>query len=145
MQDLDKRIRFLQTVPMFKGLDERQLNRLARRFTERSFATGESIVNQGALGIGLFIIEKGRAEAVRESSTGEKTVVNQLGPTDFFGELSLLDEAPRTASVVAVEPTTCLVLTQLDFMSVLREDADIPIALLRVLARRFRIAMEGMQ
>ncbi|NWG15402.1 MAG: cyclic nucleotide-binding domain-containing protein [Chloroflexi bacterium] len=145
MQDLDKRIRFLQTVPMFKGLDERQLHRLARRFTERSFATGEAIVSQGALGIGLFIIETGRAEAVRENVNGEKMVVNQLGPTEFFGELSLLDEAPRTASVIAVEPTTCLVLTQLDFMSVLREDADIPIALLKVLARRFRTAMEGMQ
>lgn len=144
MQDIDKRIRFLQTVPMFKGLDDRQLNRLARRFTERSFATSEAIVNQGTLGIGLFIIATGQADAVREHPDGTKTVVNTLGPTDFFGELSLLDEAPRTASVVATEPTTCLVLTQLDFLSVLREDADIPIAILRVLARRFRAAMENL-
>ncbi|MBI5670598.1 MAG: cyclic nucleotide-binding domain-containing protein [Chloroflexi bacterium] len=145
MQDLDKRIRFLQTVPLFKGLDDRQLNRLARRFTERSFATGEAIVSQGTLGIGLFIIAKGHAEAVRELANGETVVVNQLGPTDFFGELSLLDEAPRTASVVATEPTTCLVLTQLDFMGVLREDTDIPIAILKVMAQRFRHLMDSLQ
>ncbi len=145
MQDIDKRIRFLETVPLFKGLDDRQLNRLARRFTERSFATGESIVNQGTLGIGLFIIAKGHAEAVRELTNGETVVVNQLGATDFFGELSLLDEAPRTASVVATEPTICLVLTQLDFMGVLREDSDIPIAILKVMARRFRNLMDSMQ
>lgn len=145
MQDFDKRIRFLETVPLFKGLDDRQLNRLARRFTERSFATGESIVNQGTLGIGLFIIASGHAQAVRELANGESVVVNQLVTTDFFGELSLLDESPRTASVVATEPTTCLVLTQLDFMGVLREDVDIPIAILRVMTRRFRGLMDSMQ
>lgn len=145
MQDLDKRIRFLETVPLFKGLDDRQLNRLARRFSERAFATGERIVNQGTLGIGLFIIASGHAEAVRELVNGETAVVNQLSATDFFGELSLLDEAPRTASVVATEPTVCLVLTQLDFMAVLREDVDIPIAILKVLARRFRNLMESLQ
>jgi len=145
MQDFDKRIRFLETVPLFKGLDDRQLNRLARRFTERSFATSEAIVNQGTLGIGLFIISSGQANAVRELANGETVVVNKLGPTDFFGELSLLDEAPRTASVVAAEPTVCLVLTQLDFMGVLREDVDIPIAILKVMARRFRQLMDSLQ
>lgn len=145
MQDIDKRIRFLETVPLFKGLDDRQLNRLARRFAERNFATGEAIVSQGTLGIGLFIIAKGQADAVRTLANGETVVVNKLGVTDFFGELSLLDESPRTASVVASEPTTCLVLTQLDFISVLREDVEIPIAILRVLTRRFRSLMESMQ
>jgi len=145
MQDIDKRIRFLETVPLFKGLDDRQLNRLARRFAERAFATGEAIVSQGTLGIGLFIIAKGQADAVRTLANGETVVVNHLGVTDFFGELSLLDESPRTASVVATEPTTCLVLTQLDFISVLREDVEIPIAILRVLTRRFRSLMESMQ
>lgn len=144
MQDLDKRIRFLRTVPMFKGLDDRQLNRLAKRFNERSYATTETIVSQGALGIGLFIMVTGRAQAVYERPDGEKVVVNEFGPTDFFGELSLLDEAPRTASVIAVEPTTCLVLTRLDFLSALREDPEIPIAILMVMARRFRSLMENL-
>jgi CRP-like cAMP-binding protein len=127
---------------MFQGLNERQLNRLAKRFKERTYAKGETIVTQGTLGIGLFIIEKGQVDAVREHGDGSKSVVNQLRSTDFFGELSLLDEAPRTASVIAVEDTTCLVLTQLDFMSALQEDADIPIVMLKELAQRFRRLME---
>ena len=144
MQDADQITRFLHTVPMFQGLNERQLNRLAKRFKERTYAKGETIVTQGTLGIGLFIIEKGNVEAVREHNDGSKSVVNQLGSTDFFGELSLLDEAPRTASVVAVEDTICLVLTQLDFMSALQEDADIPIVMLKELAKRFRRLMENL-
>ncbi|MEO8610238.1 MAG: cyclic nucleotide-binding domain-containing protein [Chloroflexota bacterium] len=144
MQDADQITRFLHTVPMFQGLNERQLNRLAKRFKERNYAKGETIVTQGTLGIGLFIIEKGKVEAVREHTDGSKSVVNQLGSTDFFGELSLLDESPRTAHVITVEDTTCLVLTQLDFMSALQEDADIPIVMLKELAKRFRRLMENL-
>jgi CRP-like cAMP-binding protein len=144
MQDYDKIKTFLHTVPMFQGLDDRQFTRLARRFTERSYAKGETIVTQGTLGIGLFIVESGRTEAVRELPDGQKVVVNTLNPTDFFGELSLLDEAPRTASVIATEDTKCLILTQLDFLSALREDSEIPIIMLRELAKRFRRQMESL-
>lgn len=143
MQEQEHIIRFLHTVPMFQGLNERQLTRLAKRFKERSYTTGETIVTQGTLGIGLFIIEKGKVEAVREHNDGSKSVVNTLAPTDFFGELSLLDDAPRTASVIAAEDSTCLVLTQLDFMSALQEDAEIPIVMLKELAKRFRRAIES--
>jgi CRP/FNR family transcriptional regulator, cyclic AMP receptor protein len=142
MQDNQNIIRFLHTVPLFQGLGERQLQRLAKRFKERSYAKGEAIVHQGTLGIGLFILEAGRADVVHDAADGEKTVVNQLGPTDFFGELSLLDDAPRTASVVASEDAKCLVLAQLDFMDALQEDADIPIVMLKEMARRFRRAMQ---
>jgi CRP-like cAMP-binding protein len=144
MQDYEKIKTFLHTVPMFQGLDDRQLSRLARRFTERSYAKGETIVTQGTLGIGLFIVESGRVEAVRELPDGQKIVVNTLNPTDFFGELSLLDEAPRTASVVTTEDSKCLILTQLDFLSALREDSEIPIIMLRELAKRFRRQMESL-
>jgi len=144
MSDLEKTSRFLHTVPMFQGLQDRQLQRLARRFTERTFAAGETIVTQGTLGIGLFVIESGKVNAVRLNPDGSSTVVNSLGSTEFFGELSLLDDAPRTASVVATEETRCLVLTQLDFMSVLHEDADIPIIMLKELAKRFRRLMESL-
>jgi CRP-like cAMP-binding protein len=144
MADVSRITRFLHTVPMFQGLDDRQLQRLAKRFTERSYATGEAIVTQGTLGIGLFIVESGKTDAVRAMPDGSKHTVNQFGPTEFFGELSLLDDAPRTASVVATEPTVCLILTQLDFMSALHEDADIPIVMLKELAKRLRRTMESL-
>lgn len=111
MSDQATITRFLQTVPMFEGLQEKQLQRLAKRFTERSYAAGEAIVTQGTLGIGLFVIENGKVDVVRQHPDGTKSTVNKMGKTEFFGELSLLDDAPRTASVIAVEPTQCLVLT----------------------------------
>ncbi len=142
MDDQEKIMRFLHTVPMFHGLQPRQLSRLAKRFHERSYAAGDTIVKQGTMGIGLFIIETGNADVVFEHPDGETAVVNHLGSTEFFGELSLLDDAPRTASVIAVDPMQCLVLTQLDFMSALEEDAEIPIVMLKELAKRFRRSME---
>ena len=142
MQDNQNIIRFLHTVPLFQGLGERQLQRLAKRFKERTYAKGEAIVNQGTMGICLFILESGRADVIYDAADGDRTVVNQLGSTDFFGELSLLDDAPRTASVVATEDAKCLVLAQLDFMDALREDADIPIVMLREMARRLRRIMQ---
>lgn len=142
MQDQAQVVQFLRTVPLFAALEERQLQKLARRFTRRTYQPEEAIVSQGKLGIGLFIIETGRAEAIREHLDGNQTKVNEFGPTEFFGELSLLDDAPRTASVVASEPTVCLVLAQLDFNDVLHDDADIAVVMLRELARRFRRMME---
>lgn len=144
MQDYEQISRFLHTVPLFAGLEPKQMARLARRFSERAYGAGETIVNQGSLGIGLFVIETGRADAVRVHPDGSKQVVNQLGPTDFFGELSLLDDAPRTASVIAAEDMKCLILTQLDFMSALREDIEIPIVMLKEMTKRFRRVMDKM-
>lgn len=144
MSDQATITRFLHTVPMFEGLQDKQLQRLAKRFTERKYNDGETIVTQGTLGIGLFIIESGSANAIRHNPDGSSVVVNELKSPDFFGELSLLDDAPRTASVVATSDTKCLVLTQLDFNSVLREDADIPITMLKELAKRLRRLTERM-
>jgi CRP/FNR family transcriptional regulator, cyclic AMP receptor protein len=144
MSEHEKITSFLHTVPLFNGLDEPHLQRLGKRFTERSYAKGQAIVNQGTLGIGLFIVESGAAEAVRHETNGSTNVVNNFKPTEYFGELSLLDEAPRTATVVATEETKCLVLTQLDFLSALREDSEIPIIMLREMAKRFRRAIEAL-
>ena len=93
MPDVKSTVEFLNRVPLFQGLKKRQLERLANRFVSRNYEAGEAIVAQGTGGEGLFIIESGAAEVVREQSDGEKVVVNQFGPTDFFGELALLDEA----------------------------------------------------
>ena len=86
----------------------------------------------------MFTIETGAAEALVESVDGEKTVVNTFGPTDFFGEIALLDDGPRTASVVATGDTTCLILSREDFIAILKNDADMGVVIAEELARRFR-------
>lgn len=132
----------LSKVPLFQGLKDRQLQRLADRMVERNYAAGDTIVKQGQGGEGFYVLVSGNAEATRERSDGEKVVVNQFGATDFFGELALLDEdGVRTASIVATEPTTCLVLTRWDFLATLRQDADMAVEILQEMAKRFRIAL----
>jgi CRP/FNR family transcriptional regulator, cyclic AMP receptor protein len=141
MPEQEDRVRFLANVPLFRGLKERQLQRLNQRFVSRSYDVGNEIVTQGRGGAGLFILLSGAAEAVRVRRDGSKAVVNTFGPTDFFGELALLDDEPRTASVIAREKTECLVLSQWEFFGALREDPDMAIEVLQELARRFRRAL----
>jgi len=141
MTDLEKTIRFLAKVPLLASLKERQLKRLAKRFVTRKYKAGQDIVTQGKGGSGLFIVVSGKAEAIRARTDGSTAVVNVFGPTDFFGELALLDEEPRTASVITTEETECLVLSQWEFFGELREDADMAITILQELAKRFRRAL----
>lgn len=144
MSDPKQTTQFLSCVPLFSGLNNRQLEHIARRLVEREYPAGQAIVTQGAGGEGFFIIVSGRAEAIRERSDGSKTIVNTFGPADFFGELALLDDGLRTASVVTTEPTRCLALTRWDFLAALREDPEMAITVLQELARRFRRALEMM-
>lgn len=132
---------FLAKVPLFRGLNEGQLQRLALRFVSRTYQAGQDIVTQGKGGAGLFILVSGAAEAIRVRTDGSKVVLNEFGPTDFLGELALLDDEPRTASVVATQATECLVLSQWEFFGALREDAEMGIEILQELARRFRRAL----
>ncbi len=144
MSDLKQTVGFLHNVPLFHGLDNRQLEHIAKRMVERDFPAGQSIVTQGKGGEGFFVIVSGKAEALREHD-GAKVTVNNFGATDFFGELALLDDGLRTASVVTSEPTKCLVLTRWDFLAALREgDVEMAIVILQELAKRFRRALDAL-
>jgi len=145
MSDLKQTVSFLHKVPLFQGLNNHQLEHLAKRMVQRTYASGQPIVNQGQGGEGFFVVVTGKAEALRERSDGEKVNVNTFGPTDYFGELALLDEGLRTASVIATEATQCLALTRWDFLAALREDVEISILILQELAKRFRRALDAMQ
>ena len=142
MADVKETVDFLNRVPLFRGLKKRQLERLAKRFVPREYAAGEAIVTQDKGGEGIFTIVSGKAEAIRERADGAKVVVNTFGPTDFFGEMALLDDGLRTASVVATEATQCLALTRWDFRAALKEDVDMAITILEEMAKRFRMALD---
>lgn len=144
MTDTPDTISVLMRTSLFRDLKQRQLERLSSRFAERDYEPEEAIVTQGKGGVGFFIIVAGKAEAVRLRADGTKTMLNPLGPTDFFGEMALLTDAVRTASVITTEPTRCLVLTRWDFLAMLREDAEMAVAILQKLAERFARVMDMM-
>ena len=143
MANVKQIVVFLEKVPLFKGLNRRQMEYLAKRFVEREYQAGRAIVEQNQGGEGFFIIVSGSADVIRERSDGTKATVNHFGATDFFGELALLDDGLRTASVIATEPTMCLVLTRWDFLGTLKEDSEMAIPILQELARRFRMALDA--
>ena len=144
MTDQKQTVVFLSRVPLFEGLKKRQLENLSKRFVERDYPTDTAIVTQGKGGEGLFIVVEGHTDVIRVRGDGENVQVNAFGPADFFGELALLDDGPRTASVVTTEPTKCLVLTRWDFFGTLRNDVEMAITILEEMAKRFRIALDSL-
>ncbi len=134
----------LQKVPILSGLNQRQLQSVAKLAYERQYQAGETIVKQGEQGVGMFMVVAGKAEAVRERSDGSTAVVNTFGAGDFFGELALLDDGVRTASVVTSEDTQCLGLPRWDFQTLLRSDAEMALSVLLEVSRRFRVMLDSM-
>ena len=137
-------VTFLQKVPLFQSLNKKQLEQLASWLVKREFGAGQVIVEQGKGGEGFFILVAGKAEATRVRADGTKIVVNQFGPTDYFGELALLDDGLRTATVTATEKVDCLVLVRWDFLAKLETNADMAVKILQELARRFRVALDAL-
>lgn len=122
---------------LFGGLDAAGVAAVAAAAIEVEFAPERVIAREGEIGTGLFLIAEGSVRVVRDGR-----VIARLGQGEFFGELSVLDGAPRNASVVADEPTTLLALATWDAERVLRERPGVALALLRVLAARLREAIE---
>lgn len=144
MSKTKNKIDFLKKVPLFNGLTDRQLKMMVNSMTSRSYADGDAMVTQGEIGLGMFIIISGQAEAIRETEAGDRVSVNSFQETDFFGELGLLDEGPRTATVIARSDVESMILTRWDFLALLREDAGMAVTVLQELARRFRFTLDKM-
>ena len=98
-----ERIALLKKVSLFSNLSEAHLDSIAEFCAERSFKEGDIVVKQGDSGIGLYIIGSGKMKIVKETAGGEKLDIAELGPGDFFGEMAVLDSAPRSADVIALE------------------------------------------
>ena len=135
MKDLISKIDF------FSGLDEKILRKLTDACIMRQFTKNETIVRQGEMGLGLYLIAKGRVKVDREQG-GVRMQVAELGPEQFFGEMSLLDNKPRPATVTGIEDSECVLLTRDSFVKLMNKYPEIPIRMARVLADRLRVANE---
>ena len=124
-------------VPLFGGLDEEARSAIAGRAVEVEFPPERPIARQGEVGTGFFLIVRGRVRVVHDGVT-----IAHLGPGEVFGEISVLDQMPRIASVIAVEPTSCLAVASWDFERLLEEQPRVAIGLLRTVARRLREVTE---
>lgn len=132
----------LARVGLFHSLSKKHLTQLARLAVSQQYAPGQVIVSQGDTGLGLYIIASGSVEVRQERPGHEPLVLNTLGPGQFFGEMSLLDDFPRSATVVAREQTECLTMTKWHFLAELESHPEMALPLLPILSRYIRSAMQ---
>src|SRR5712692_9815260 len=126
----------LAAVSLFSHLDAAALENLESFAFRKSFEPGELMIEEGRTGNGLYVILSGQAEVYRNLGGDEVRVLRKMGPGEPFGELALLGEWPRTASVRAVETTECLGLDRWIFLSYLEKHPMVAIRMLQVLGQR---------
>jgi CRP-like cAMP-binding protein len=125
----------LRQVPLFANLNDKDLDQLARQMHERRFPEGAEVTREGATGAGFFVIAEGNADV---SIGGEHRTT--LGPGDHFGEVALIDDGVRSASITAATDLLCYGLTPWEFRPFVEEHPQVAWSLLETLARRSRQA-----
>lgn len=139
---MGKHRELLERVSIFAELDERGLDDLERLMVQKTYPKDALIVSHEETGDALFIIVSGRAKAVLLGESGREIILYLFRPGDFFGEMSLLDNEPRSATVQASEETTLLMLKREAFHRHIREYPATALSILREMSRRLRRADE---
>ena len=131
---------FLASVPMFSGLQRDELLKFAELTRERTYPKGSVILFQGDPGDSLYVLRQGRAKVVLIGEDGREVILGVLEPGAHFGELSLIDDQPRSAHVIAMEDSQLLILRREDFRRRVESNPSVAWALLIELSRRLRRA-----
>jgi CRP-like cAMP-binding protein len=124
----------LKKVPLFAGLDNRELQAIASSMRERRYKAGDTVTQEGAGGVGFFIVEEGEAEVSVAGETKPWTV----GPGDYFGEIALINESPRTATLTAKTDMLCYGMTPWDFRPLVETNSTIAWKLLTAMADKMK-------
>ena len=130
----------LKAMPLFTTISEEQLRMLTTMVTRRSASRNTTIMSSGDATDSLYIVLSGRLKVMMSDSEGKEVILAILGPGEFFGEMGLIDDEPRSASVVTIEPCELLSIAKRDFKRVLTENSDMSMAVMRGLVRRLREA-----
>ena len=130
----------LRNVPLFAGLDEHQLGVLARAIVRKSVGRNAKIIGAGDPTDSLYIVISGRLKVLMGDEQGREVILSFLGPGEFFGEMGLLDDRPRSASVVTLEPCELLSISKTDFKRSLAENFELSLMVMRGLVKRLREA-----
>ena len=133
-------ITLLRNVPLFAGLDEVQLGMLVPMITRTNFARNGTIIGAGDPTDSLYIVISGRLKVLMRDEQKREVILAILGPGEFFGEMGLLDDSPRSASVVTLEPCELLGISKTDFKHCLAQNSDLSLTVTRGLVKRLREA-----
>ena len=125
----------LQRVPLFSDLDRKELERIATSMKQRTFDAGETVTAEGSSGVGFFVIESGNAKV---TIGGEDR--RRLGPGDYFGEVALLNESARTATITTESNLKCYGLTSWEFRPLVETQPSIAWKLLQAMSKTYQTA-----
>lgn len=123
----------LKRVPIFSDLDGKELERIASSMKERTFRAGDTVTSEGQSGIGFFVIDSGQAKV---TVGGDER--RRLGPGDYFGEVALLNESARTATITAESDLKCYGLTSWEFRPLVETHGSIAWKLLQAMSKTYR-------
>jgi CRP/FNR family cyclic AMP-dependent transcriptional regulator len=130
----------LKAVPLFSSFPDDQLRMLASVVVRKSVTRSTTVMAGGDPTDSLYIVLSGRLKVMMSDAEGKEVILSILGPGEFFGEMGLIDDAPRSASVVAIEACELLAITKRDFKKCLADNFEMTMAVMRGLVRRLRDA-----
>ena len=130
----------LRNVPLFAAMPDEQLSLLARAAGRKSFAHNATVISAGDPSDALYLVVSGRLKVMMSDEEGREVILAILSAGEYFGEMSLIDDAPRSASVTAIEPCELVMISKAEFKKCLAENSEISEAVMKVLVKRLREA-----
>jgi len=130
----------LKSVPLFDGLQSEAIEDIYRLTVRKNFSKDTILVQENELGETMYMITSGRVKVSNVGTDGKEVILSVLGRGDFFGEMALLDDEPRSATVVTLESTEMLLIRRRDFMGLLEKNVEVLSNLLSTLSKRLRHA-----
>ncbi len=131
-------IESLRAIPLFSRVSEADLEEIAAHLIERRFPKHTTVVEEGLAGDYMYVIRQGRVKVTKASDDGREKIMQFMETGDFFGEMALLSNDPRSASVKTLEPSVLLALSRRDFIDQLRQSPDLALAVIGELTDRLR-------
>lgn len=135
----------LEKTPLFSSLDASELALLSSQAVTRTFPKNSVIINEGDASDALYIMNSGRVKVFLSDEDGKEMVLNTLGPGEYFGEVAMLDNAPRSASIITLEKTCISIISKKDFEACLFRNSALAMLIIRDLAKRLRMATENVR
>jgi len=135
----------LNKLHLFSDLKPSDTDALTRHSTVRTYPANSILINEGDNTDSLYVVMEGEVKAYASDETGKEVILNMLGPGEYFGELALVDEAPRSASVKTMEPTKVMIIAKHDFKKVLADNPDMAYNLIQSLTKQVRCLTDNVK
>lgn len=143
-KEIKKKIVFFQKITIFQGLTEDQVGKILSVMYRRNYKAGEIVFNEQELGKALFMVMSGEVEIVKKISPTEEKLVAKLGPGDFFGEMALLEEKPRSAMVRVASDSEIYIIYKVNFDSLIEKNPQIGLKIIKNLSTILCARLRGM-